>query len=81
MKKYRIARENLPWGNLIHIDAYRVEKRKEIFSLGLKNVFRNPKNLVAIEWPEKIKRLLPKQTLWIELKHKGGNHRHIVIHG
>ena len=79
MKKYRIARENLPWKNLIHIDAYRVEKRKEIFSLGLKNVFRDPKNLVAIEWPERIKNILPRQTIWVELKHSGGNHRHIVV--
>lgn len=79
IKKYKIGKKNLPWGVFVHIDAYRIEKRKEIPHLGLKNTFRDPRNLVVIEWPERIKNTLTPKMIWIELKHRGGNHRHIII--
>jgi len=53
--------------------------KKEPFIVWLKEIFKNPENLVAIEWPDKIKKHIPRNALWIELKHKGGEHRHIII--
>ena len=68
-----------PWKHLVHIDAYRLERKRETARLGLKDIFKNPENLVLIEWAEKIKHMLPKRTFWIELKHSGKTHRHILI--
>ena len=40
--------------NFYHFDCYRINNPKEIFELGFKKIISNPKNIVAIEWPEKI---------------------------
>ena len=80
MKNYKLRRrKKIPWQNLVHIDAYRLDKKREVAVFSLNNIFRNPENLVLIEWAEKIKHILPKRTLWVELKHSGKTHRHILI--
>ena len=38
-----------------------------------------PKNIIAIEWPEKIKKLLPKKVINIEFKFLNENEREIRI--
>ena len=45
--------------NLVHIDAYRLEHFSELESLGFKEWAADPKNLVVIEWPEKVQEILP----------------------
>lgn len=45
--------------NLVHIDAYRLEHFSELESLGFKEWCADSKNLVVIEWPEKVKEILP----------------------
>ncbi len=45
---------------LVHIDAYRLEHFSELESLGFKEWCADPKNLVIIEWPEKVKEILPQ---------------------
>src|SRR3990167_1896539 len=65
--------------SLIHIDAYRLEKPKELIHLGLKEILRDPHNIVIIEWAEKVKALLPKDAIWISFRHAGKYKRHIAI--
>lgn len=54
--------------NFYHIDCYRLNKPEEIFELNWKEIISNPKNIVAIEWPEKIKKVLPKNIIKIDFK-------------
>ena len=54
--------------NFYHIDCYRLRKPEEILELGFREIIANPKNIVVIEWPEKIKKLLPKQTIFLRFK-------------
>jgi len=54
---------------MYHIDCYRIKNPKELLDLGLKEILNNPKNIVLIEWAEKIRRILLKKTIWIKLKH------------
>jgi len=54
--------------NFYHIDCYRLKNEKDIFDLDFKEIISNPKNIVAIEWPEKIKKVLPKDTIIIKFK-------------
>ncbi|MDO8524793.1 MAG: tRNA (adenosine(37)-N6)-threonylcarbamoyltransferase complex ATPase subunit type 1 TsaE [bacterium] len=63
--------------NLYHIDAYRLNKPEEILELGFKEIIANPKNIVVIEWPEKIKKFLPKQTHFLKFKFINETHRQI----
>jgi tRNA threonylcarbamoyladenosine biosynthesis protein TsaE len=65
--------------NFYHIDCYRLNKPEEILELGWKEIILNPKNIVAVEWPDKIKKFLPKQTISINFKSASENQRKIVI--
>lgn len=51
-----------------HIDCYRLKDEKDILELGLEEIIKDARNIVAIEWPEKIKKVLPKNTIFIEFK-------------
>jgi len=52
-----------------HIDCYRIKKASELLKIGLREIFNNPQNIILIEWAEKIKNFLPKNTIWIKFKH------------
>lgn len=62
-----------------HIDCYRLEKSSEIILLGFKDIIKNPENLIFIEWPEKIKKILPKKTVYIKFKIIDKNIRQITF--
>jgi len=65
--------------SFIHIDAYRV-KSKDLKILGWRALIKNPENLILIEWGNKIKNILPKNSLRIIFKHVGHpEHRLIKI--
>jgi len=78
MKNFQIP-GNLAIHFFCHIDCYRIEGPKEILNLGFKEIIKNPQNLVFIEWPEKIKKIIPKNALWLKFKIKGKNKREIII--
>jgi tRNA threonylcarbamoyladenosine biosynthesis protein TsaE len=63
--------------HFIHIDAYRLEKPKDLIDLGFKNLIRDPKNIILIEWADRVKNILPKNCLRIKFKHKDKNKRKI----
>lgn len=62
-----------------HFDCYRIEKPKDILDLGFKEIIGNPKNIVAIEWADRIKPLLPKGRIMIHFELVGKNQRKIRI--
>lgn len=66
--------------NVFHFDLYRIQKPKEIIDLDFKKIIKNPENIVLIEWPEKILKFLPKNTIKIDFEHrKKTNERNINI--
>ena len=52
-----------------HIDTYRLENPSEILELGLEEILDDPKNIVLIEWAEKVEKYLPKDSTWIKFSH------------
>ena len=79
MKIYSLKRKkNLK--HLIHIDAYRIEKLREIEHLGLRQLLNDKDAVILIEWADRIKKVLPKDTMWIDFKYgKKANERTIAI--
>ena len=63
---------------LYHIDAYRIKKTNEMDALGFKEIVRDPKNIVLIEWADKIRKLLPKRTLIINFRHGQQENERII---
>ena len=56
------------FSQLIHLDAYRIEKVEEMQPLGFTTLLKHPNTLICIEWAERIKTLLPKETIWLKLE-------------
>ena len=54
--------------NFYHVDCYRVKGPKDILALDFKEIISNPKNIIMIEWAEKIKKILPKNKIWIKFE-------------
>lgn len=65
--------------DLYHLDCYRIEKAGDLAGLGLEEVLQDKKNLVVIEWAERVKDILPPDTVWIRFEHSGGDKRRIEI--
>lgn len=65
---------------LYHVDLYRLEKdvTQEYKSLGLDEIAEKGGNIVVVEWAEKIRNVLPKDTIWINFKTTGENTRRIT---
>lgn len=59
-KRYSIA---------YHIDCYRVKNLKDFKVFDLKEIFNVSQNIVLIEWPERIKKALPKSAIWLNFEH------------
>ena len=66
--------------DIYHIDAYRLKKTRELLALGIKEIFSDPRNVVLVEWAEKIKRILPKGAKWIKFEHgRRENERSLIF--
>ena len=65
--------------NFYHIDCYRIKKPKEILGLGFKEIISNPKNIVVIEWAERVRKIMPNKTIWIKFKFINKNTRKIIV--
>ena len=64
-----------------HVDLYRLETgvEEEALNLGLSDIWGRKDNIVAVEWAEKVKRLIPKSALWITFESLGGDKRKIIL--
>jgi len=71
LMKFFVLPKRALWKQLIHIDAYRLEKPEEMVALGWEAYAKNPDNLIVIEWPEQIKKLLPKGVISVKLAYVG----------
>jgi len=65
---------------LNHFDFYRVKSPKEILALGYEEYFYSD-CVTVIEWPERLKFLLPKEFLKIKLSNRPGNQRMLEFTG
>jgi tRNA threonylcarbamoyladenosine biosynthesis protein TsaE len=71
MKRYELKRKKFAY--FYHIDAYRLKSEDEILSLGWHEIVNDPENLIFIEWPENISKIIPKgaHVIYISTNEKG----------
>ena len=63
---------------VIHIDCYREDELKRWIKLGM-NDYMNEENVVIIEWGDKMKSILPVNTIQIQFSHKSITSREIIL--
>ncbi|MCK5511021.1 tRNA (adenosine(37)-N6)-threonylcarbamoyltransferase complex ATPase subunit type 1 TsaE [Candidatus Parcubacteria bacterium] len=68
MKIYNIKNQKSKIKNLVHVDAYRLKSEKDIIAIGADEYFERKDTITIIEWPENIKKCLPKKTIYIKFK-------------
>ncbi len=50
-----------------HLDAYRLKNEKELLHLGWEDVLSDNKNLIFIEWPQNVSKVMPANTKFIHI--------------
>ncbi len=75
MKTYKIQNKQRPpnahgsmYKLFFHIDCYRLESDAELANLGWRDILAEPTNLIAVEWADKVERLLPPEALRVRFK-------------
>lgn len=64
--------------HIYHLDTYRV-KEKDILDLGWEELINEPANILIIEWADRIKKIIPKDSLWIKFEWLDKNRRKITF--
>lgn len=78
MKQYDLTQPVRGIERVYHVDAYRVEE-KDFKSLGFEEWVTDPAGIVLVEWPERIKNLLPEKHEAISLRSLSETEREIII--
>jgi len=74
---YPIANPNFM--DFYHFDCYRLQNEKDLTDLGANEIFANPQNIIAIEWAQRVKSILPANTIYLEFIFIDENKREIKI--
>lgn len=65
--------------HLAHVDAYRLASAKAFRDIGALDYLGRPDTVSAVEWAERVKRILPHGTVWMRISSAGGERRIIEI--
>lgn len=78
LRRFKI--NSKPFKNIFHIDAYRISEKSELSAVGIDKILESPSNIVLVEWADRIKNVLPKDTIWVKFKYgKERDERTITI--
>lgn len=66
-------------GRFYHFDLYRLEKPKDLKSVDLRELIEEGDNIIAVEWAEKAKSVLPKGAYKVKLKMVSESKREIIV--
>lgn len=77
MKKFEIKKPNFKI--FCHIDCYRTKKAAEISALGFKEIVSSNRNIVAVEWADKIKKILPDDAVMLKFEFIDEKTRRIIV--
>lgn len=78
MKIYRI-KKHPRIKEVCHIDAYRLKTSQDLEAIGALEYLTRKDVATFIEWPDKIKKILPKKHIYIKIKHKQNNIRKLEM--
>ena len=62
---------------LFHLDAYRLIRPEELAGLGFDEMIRED-TCVVVEWADRVRALMPSDSLWIEITPLGESRRRFI---
>lgn len=78
LKKY-FLKEKTGYKYLFHLDVYRLKNENELRHIGWDEILRNDKHLVFVEWPENVKKAIPKGSKLIKITSDDKEFKHFVF--
>lgn len=80
MRRYKLPAAAKAFSNIVHMDAYRLKGPDQLAALSFDVILKEPRNLVLIEWGERIKDALPRGTRRLQFRHgRKENERTVVV--
>ena len=86
MKSYYIPHPSLPLLEkerglvaFYHLDCYRLKDENDLEALGIKEILADSKNIVAIEWAERVRKILFEDAVKIKFEVIDENTRDVKI--
>ncbi len=80
VRKFKIPEQkNRQFNYFFHFDCYRIKEEEEVLSLGFKDYISNPENIIAVEWGDRIKNILPKDVIRLKFIFIDNETRKIII--
>ena len=82
MRRYKVPGRKLKvesrFTDIYHFDAYRLKTEEDAEVLEFGKIMFDPKNIVLVEWPEKIKGVLPRGTMRLDFVHGKKENERII---
>ncbi|MDZ7681367.1 MAG: tRNA (adenosine(37)-N6)-threonylcarbamoyltransferase complex ATPase subunit type 1 TsaE [Fodinibius sp.] len=75
---YTLIHEYMGSVPLYHFDCYRMESPREALEIGAEEYFYGD-GICVIEWPERIRKLIPPFAIWISIEAPDKKTRNFVI--
>lgn len=73
---YNIYQAKFP---VYHFDMYRIEDESEAEEIGIDEIFEDKNSVSIVEWPEKVKDILPEDAMNIKINILDENTREFIV--
>ncbi len=67
IKTYDLPREFAVIKTVYHIDTYRI-KADDLLALGWEEMISESSNLLIVEWPSRVEKILPEDAYWVHFR-------------
>jgi tRNA threonylcarbamoyladenosine biosynthesis protein TsaE len=79
MNIYEIKKPLNKIKRFVHVDAYRIIGKEDLYNIGLLDLLKDDGSVVVLEWGDKIKKFLPTKSTNIKIKNLKQGFRSISI--
>ncbi|MDO8495313.1 MAG: tRNA (adenosine(37)-N6)-threonylcarbamoyltransferase complex ATPase subunit type 1 TsaE [bacterium] len=64
---------------LFHFDCYRLKDHRDLTALGAQEFFADARNIVLVEWSDRVEKVLPSRYIKIHIDHLDNKTRKITV--
>jgi len=80
-REYEVINNQFGLKKLYHVDLYRINNSQEVKAIGIREMIKDKKGAVLVEWAERMRSILPEKRIDARMENIGENKRKIIIKG